>query len=99
MIACYFFCPTLFNLLFLTDNGATISPLSARKKRKSHMERIRFATMSIEKRAERNTKRRERYNSNKKGIYVSIVVIIMLQYTFVGTDTVLAFPVVPLYNY
>ena len=35
----------------------------------------------------------------KKGIYVSIVVIIMLQYTFVGTDTVLAFPVVPLYNY
>ena len=63
------------------------------------MERIRFATMSIEKRAERNTKRGERYNSNKKGIYVSIVVIIMLQYTFVGTDTVLAFPVVPLYNY
>ncbi|KAG2645511.1 hypothetical protein PVAP13_2KG428220 [Panicum virgatum] len=40
------------------------------KKRKSHMEQIRFATMSSEKRAERNIKRRERYNSNKKGVNV-----------------------------
>jgi len=62
------------------------------------MERIRFATMSSEKRAERNIKRRERYNSNKKGLYVSIAEIIMLQYTFVSTGTVLAFSFVPLYN-
>ena len=63
------------------------------------MERIRFATMSSEKRTERNIKRRERYNSNKKVLYVPFVKIIILQYTFVSISTVLAFSFVPLYKY
>ena len=63
------------------------------------MERIRFATMSSEKRTKQNIKRRERYNSNKKGLYVPFVIIIILQYTFVSISTVLAFSFVSLYKY
>ena len=63
------------------------------------MERIRFATMSSEKRTEQNIKQRERYNSNKKGLYVPFVIIIILQYTFVSISTVLAFSFVSLYKY
>ena len=63
------------------------------------MERIRFATMSSGKRTEQNIKRRERYNSNKKGLYVPFVIIIILQYTFVSISTVLVFFFVPLYKY
>ena len=65
--------------MFLTDDGATVSPLSARKQKKRDMERIRFATMSIEKRTERNVKQREKYNSNKKGLYVSFVKLYIMQ--------------------
>ena len=42
------------------------SPLVVQENRKKReRERIRFATMSIEKRTERNTKQRERYNITK----------------------------------
>jgi len=49
----------------MADDAATVSPGSARKQKKRERERIRFATMSIEKRTERNTKQRERYNITK----------------------------------
>ena len=58
-IPCYLF------FLVVTDNAATVSPGSARKQDKRERERIRFATMSIEERTERNTKQRERYNIMK----------------------------------
>ena len=41
------------------------SRLVVQENRKKERERIRFATMSIEKRTERNTKQRERYNITK----------------------------------
>ncbi|KAG2565434.1 hypothetical protein PVAP13_7NG041100 [Panicum virgatum] len=49
----------------ITDDAAMVSPGSARKQKKRERERIRFATMSIEERTERNTKERERYNIMK----------------------------------
>ena len=49
----------------MADDAAMVSPGSARKQKKRERERIRFATMSIEKRTERNTKQRERYNITK----------------------------------
>jgi len=63
--------PTPFILLFLTAVGAMVSPLEATKQKKRDRERMKFATMSNEKRIERNIKQRERYNSNKKGLYDS----------------------------
>jgi len=41
------------------------SRLVVQENRKKERERIRFATMSIEKKTERNTKQRERYNITK----------------------------------
>ena len=49
----------------VTDNAATVSPGSARKQDKRERERIRFATMSIEKKTERNAKKREKYKSTR----------------------------------
>ncbi|XP_039791382.1 uncharacterized protein LOC120657179 [Panicum virgatum] len=49
-----------------TAVGAMVSPLEATKQKKRDRERMKFATMSNEKRIERNIKQRERYNSNKK---------------------------------
>jgi len=40
-------------------------PRSARKQKKRDMDRIRFATMSNEKKAEKNAKQKEIYNRKK----------------------------------
>ena len=58
--------PCDLHFFVMADDAATVSPGSARKqKKKRERERIRFATMSIEERTERNTKQRERYNIMK----------------------------------
>ena len=55
----------IFFFMVVTDNAATVSPGSARKQDKRERERIRFATMSIEKKTERNAKKREKYKSTR----------------------------------
>ena len=57
--------PCDLHFFVMADDAATVSPGSARKQKKRERERIRFATMSIEERTERNTKQRERYNIMK----------------------------------
>jgi len=57
--------PCDLHFFVMADDAAMVSPGSARKQKKRERERIRFATMSIEERTERNTKQRERYNIMK----------------------------------